>query len=175
MNHKIIFAGPVGAGKTTAINTISDKPVVTTEAEASDAVKERKATTTVAMDFGVLKLDDGTNVHLYGTPGQQRFDYMWEILVNGGLGLAILIDNASDDPLADLEFYIESFKTFLAEKPLCVGVTRMDLAPAPRLSDYNKKLAELGIRAPIYEVDARKSNDVKTLVRSLLYTIAMGG
>lgn len=174
MNHKIIFTGPVGAGKTTAIATISDKPVVTTEANASDDVKKRKATTTVAMDYGVLNLPDGTSVHLYGTPGQQRFDYMWDILTKGGLGLVVLLDNTRNDPLSDLELYLKSFEEFLADRPVCIGVTRMDLSPEPRLNAYQSKLADMGVYAPVFEVDAREDNDVKTLVRSLLHLIAVG-
>ena len=70
MEHKILFAGPVGAGKTTAIASISDIPVVQTEAKATDDVAMRKANTTVAMDYGTLNLDGVAKIHLYGTPGQ---------------------------------------------------------------------------------------------------------
>ncbi len=76
--YKIIFAGPVGAGKTQAIRSLSDKEVVTTEELASDDVKMMKKTTTVAMDYGIMKLPTGEQVRLYGTPGQKRFDFMWE-------------------------------------------------------------------------------------------------
>ncbi|RKZ90665.1 MAG: GTP-binding protein, partial [Gammaproteobacteria bacterium] len=86
-DYKIIFTGPVGAGKTTAITSISDVPPVGTDASASDMTKKRKGSTTVAMDYGILKLDGGEQIHLYGTPGQERFDFMWEILTTGGLGL----------------------------------------------------------------------------------------
>lgn len=174
MQHKIIFCGSVGAGKTTAIAAISDKQVVSTEAKASDEVKSKKATTTVAMDYGVLNLDGGARVHLYGTPGQQRFDYMWDILSTGGLGLVIWVDNTAEDPIGEMEFYIKSFKSFLKDKPFCVGVTRMDLGPRPRLGEYQEKLIELGRYAPVFEVDARSANDVKTLIRGLIHLIAVG-
>ena len=61
-------------------------PIKTDEA-ASDMTKTRKAGTTVAMDYGVMHLDDGEKIHLYGTPGQARFDFMWDILTTGGIGL----------------------------------------------------------------------------------------
>lgn len=173
MQHKIIFTGSVGSGKTTAIAAISDSNVVSTEANATDDVKDRKATTTVAMDYGELKLDDGTRVHLYGTPGQKRFDYMWDILTTGGLGLVVLVDNTADDPVGEMEFYLKSFAAFLKDKPVCIGITRMDLAPIPRLNEYQEKLIEFGIYAPVFEVDARKANDVKTLVRGLIHLIAV--
>jgi len=174
MSHKIIFSGSVGAGKTTAIAAISDKNVVSTDARASDDVKLKKATTTVAMDYGVLELEGGTRIHLYGTPGQQRFDYMWEILSVGGLGLVILVDNTAKDPVGEMDFYLRNFRSFLKGKPVCVGITRMDLAPEPRLDAYQQKLIELGRYAPVFEVDARNANDVKTLVRSLVNMIAVG-
>ena len=80
--YKIVFAGPVGAGKTTAIKSLSDIEVVSTDASATDDVKLMKATTTVAMDYGLMRLDNGYQVRLYGTPGQKRFDFMWDIRVH---------------------------------------------------------------------------------------------
>ncbi len=174
MEHKIIFAGPVGAGKTTAINTISDIPVVQTEAKATDEVAQRKANTTVAMDYGTLALDGGAKIHLYGTPGQERFSFMWEILTIGGLGLVLLIDNAREDPLADLEFYLKAFKGFIGKSALAIGVTRMDDKPRPGLYSFHTKLNELGIKAPVFEVDARKREDVKILVTGMLAMLDPG-
>ncbi|MGM0564918.1 MAG: GTP-binding protein [Pseudomonadota bacterium] len=173
MEQKIIFAGQVGSGKTTAISAISDITVVATEANASDDVKERKATTTVAMDYGVLDLGEGGRVHLYGTPGQARFDYMWDILTVGGLGLVLLVDNAAEKPLEDMKFYLKAFDKFLKKRPVCIGVTRMDLEPIPRLNEYHKCLKEAGVKAPVFEVDARDSNDVKTLIASLVQLITV--
>lgn len=69
-HYKIIFTGPVGSGKTTAISALSDTPVLNTDEIASDMTRNRKPTTTVAMDFGVMKLDGDDQVLLYGTPGQ---------------------------------------------------------------------------------------------------------
>ena len=101
--YKLIIAGPVGAGKTAAIRSLSDKGVVTTEEVASDDVSKMKKTTTVAMDYGVMKLDSGEQVRLYGTPGQRRFDFMWEILSENALGLVLLLNAKEPDPVTDLE------------------------------------------------------------------------
>ena len=90
IESKIIFTGPVGVGKTTAIAAISDEPPIQTDARASDMTLARKANTTVAMDYGVIRLDESTKVHLYGTPGQERFDFMWEILSQGSIGLILI-------------------------------------------------------------------------------------
>ncbi len=91
--YKIIFIGPVGAGKTTAIGAISDEPPIRTDASASDMTKQRKSSTTVAMDYGVMNLSEGEKIHLYGTPGQERFNFMWDILSVGGIGLVLLLTN----------------------------------------------------------------------------------
>ena len=109
IENKIIFTGPVGVGKTTAISAISDIPPVSTDAFASDMTAGRKDHTTVAMDYGVIQLDEDTKIHLYGTPGQERFDFMWQILSKGGMGLILLLDNTRGNPLKDLKFFLDSF------------------------------------------------------------------
>ena len=86
IENKIIFTGPVGVGKTTAIAALSDEPPVQTDASASDMTAVRKGYTTVAMDYGLIQLDENTKIHLYGTPGQERFDFMWDILSQGSMG-----------------------------------------------------------------------------------------
>jgi signal recognition particle receptor subunit beta len=174
MEHKILFTGPVGAGKTTAIASISDIPVVQTEAAASDDVAMRKANTTVAMDYGTLGLEGAVKVHLYGTPGQERFSFMWDILAMGSLGLVVLVDNAREDPLADLEFYLKAFKRFVSSNAVVIGVTRMDSKPRPGLYTFQTKLKEMGIKAPVFEVDAREREDVKMLMQGLLAVLDPG-
>ena len=123
-HNKIIFSGTVGAGKSTAINALSDIPPVSTEAVASDDTAKLKKTTTVAMDYGVLNLPDGEKVMLYGTPGQERFSFMWDILSEGGIGLVLLINNANPDPLADLKIYLDAFKDFISKTAVTIGVRR---------------------------------------------------
>ena len=80
MEHIILFAGPMGAGKTTAIRTLSDIPVVSTEAANTDRAQSDKETTTVALDYGEISVSDEEKVRLYGIPGQRRFEFMWKIL-----------------------------------------------------------------------------------------------
>jgi signal recognition particle receptor subunit beta len=168
MDNKLIFTGPMGAGKTTAIASISEVPPIRTDVRASDDARQRKETTTVAMDYGYISLDDGSRIHLYGTPGQQRFDYMWTILTQGGIGLVLLLDNASADPIADLEFYLDAFKDFIERTGVVIGVTRMDMSRRLALEDYQQKLFERGQIYPVFEVDARQPNDVKILIHALL-------
>ena len=172
--HKILFGGPVGAGKSTAIGSISDIPVICTNESASDMTRGRKGQTTVAMDYGLLKLDNGQRVHLYGTPGQERFDFMWEILSEGGIGLVLLVGNAKDDPFRDLRFFVDAFRDFIDQTAVVVGVTCMDVCSDPDIEAYNRELEALGIRAPIFEVDARDPQDVSALLEALLHTLDPG-
>ncbi len=166
---KLVFTGSVGAGKTTAIEIISEIPVIRTDVRATDSeTAKRKEKTTVAMDYGELTLEDGQKLRLYGTPGQQRFDYMWRILVKGALGLIILVDNAGSDPIGDLARYVDNFRDFVSNNQMVVGVTRMDIASEPDMDFYHQYFAERGIALPIFPVDARSKTSVVMLIQSLI-------
>jgi uncharacterized protein len=172
--YKIIFTGPVGAGKTTAINAISDVPPIKTDAAASDMTKNRKASTTVAMDYGIMNLAGGEKIHLYGTPGQERFDFMWDILTVGGIGLILLLDNTRADPFQDMRFFLDAFGKFIDDTSVAIGVTQMDLSSKPSIDDYHTQLQAFGLKPPVFEVDAREKNDVSLLVQALLYSLDPG-
>jgi uncharacterized protein len=172
--YKIIFTGPVGAGKTTAIHSISDVPPIKTDASASDMTKSRKAATTVAMDYGVMNLEDGEKIHLYGTPGQERFDFMWDILVTGGIGLILLLDNTRADPFKDMRFFLDVFKKFIDETHVAIGITQMDRSNKPTIADYHAQLQISDLKPPIFAVDARAKSDVSLLVQALLYSLDPG-
>ena len=173
-NLKIVFSGPVGAGKTTAITTLSDEAPVSTNEAASDMTTKRKSNTTVAMDYGVMALDGHERIHLYGTPGQERFDFMWDILTQGGLGLILLLDNSRPDPLKDMCFFINTFKEYIANTAIAIGITQTDINPLPKLDIYNNKLREMNQTAAVFKVDAREHHDVSMLVQSLLFTLDPG-
>jgi hypothetical protein len=172
--QKIIFTGPVGAGKTTALAAISDIPPVCTEARASDETARRKPNTTVAMDYGVLNLEGGAKVHLYGTPGQERFNFMWEILTQKGIGLVLLVDNRREDPLEDMRHYLEAFRDFISDRAVVIGVTGMDVKNRPGLYSYHTRLSEMGMKPPLFEVDARRREDVKLMLMALLAMLDPG-
>jgi len=172
--YKIIFTGPVGAGKTTAINSISDVPPIKTDAAATDMTNKRKPETTVAMDYGVMNLDEGEKIHLYGTPGQERFDFMWDILTEGGIGLILLLDNSRADPFQDMNFFLDSFSQFINETSLAIGVTQMDLSNKPGIKEFHHQLQGRQLNPPVFSVDARRKDDVSLLVQALLYSIDPG-
>jgi len=173
-NHKIIFTGPVGAGKTTAIESMSDAGIVSTNENATDMTRELKDSTTVAMDYGIMKLEGGERLHLYGTPGQERFDFMWDILVEGGIGLILLLNNNRPDPFRDLSFFLDSFSEFIGNTHVAIGVTRMDEAVSPTIQEYHDELGLHNRKYPIFEVDARERVDVSLLIESLLYSLDPG-
>ncbi len=119
---KLVVSGPVGAGKTTFVQTLSETAVIATEAEASEDIG--KANTTVAFDYGTLVLD-GQELHLYGTPGQDRFSFMWEVLCEGALGLTLLVAGTRPQDFMNARNILE-FITSRTPIPFVVGVTRQD-------------------------------------------------
>ena len=165
---KFIFTGPPGAGKTTAIATISEFPPVSTDVFSTDGLSKLKDTTTVAMDFGQITLENGQKIGLYGTPGQRRFKFMWDILIQGGLGLIVLIDNRRPEPLKDLSMYLDNFAEFIEQTDAVIGVTCMDMKDTPTLDEYQDFLKERGQIYPAFAVDARNKDDVLFLLNTLL-------
>jgi signal recognition particle receptor subunit beta len=168
--YKVLFTGPMGAGKTTAIGSISETPPVVTDVENNDS-GHSKARTTVGLDFGTLMLDNGDRVRLFGTPGQQRFDFLWKILANNALGLIILIDNSRPDPISDLSNYLNGFAPCLETVPCAIGVGRLDTHAEPGLDDYIDFLSEHGFAFPVIDVDVRQRDDVALLLDILLAQI----
>ncbi len=169
-HNKIIVTGPVGAGKTTTIQTISDVAVVQTEARASDETKKKKANTTVAMDFGVINLDDGNKIHIYGTPGQERFNFMWDILTKGSIGLIILVDAQCENVVDDLKFFLNQFEPMIERTAVAIGVNKTD-ENTISLAELRKHMTPEQLKYPLFEIDARNKTDVSVLIESLLYTL----
>ena len=165
---KIIFTGPVGAGKTSAIGAISDEPPVRTDVATSGSERAIKNSTTVAMDYSYISLDDGKRIHLYGTPGQDRFDFMWDILTRGGIGLVLLVNNDHPEPVSQMEHYLDAFADFIRDTAVVIGITRMGMQDNASIMDYQNRLFERGQVFPVFEVDGRSGDDVRILVNALL-------
>lgn len=165
---KIVVSGPVGAGKTTYISTLSDSPVISTDEAASELIG--KSYTTVAMDFGTIDVE-GNQVYLFGTPGQDRFDYMWEVLSKGALGLLLLL--AGDRPADFIKArHILDVITTQSEVPYIIGVTRQDLprvwGPAD-VADFFQVPEEL-----VVGLDGRDRGECVRVLLRLLETVAAG-
>jgi signal recognition particle receptor subunit beta len=172
---KIVFTGPMGAGKTTAIRAISDVRPVSTEAVNNDRESFAKASTTVALDYGEVTLEDNTCVRLYGTPGQTRFSFMWEILGAGALGVILLLDGSSRNALNDLKEFVQAFHEAGANQPLIVGVGRLSSSDTPKLEAYSRFLEGIRPTVPVFSVDVRLREDVLLMIEALLCVLEVRG
>jgi uncharacterized protein len=170
--YKILFTGPMGAGKTTAIASISETaPVVTDVINNDKAVS--KTHTTVGLDYGQLTLDNGDRIRFFGTPGQERFDFLWKILIIDSIGLVILMNNASAAPLEDLNKFLVAFESELSSMPCVIGVGRLETHSSPSVDDYAEYLAQKQLLIPIVACDVRRASDVRLLIDLLLTQIEL--
>ncbi|MCU1674274.1 MAG: small GTP-binding protein [Frankiales bacterium] len=166
---KIVVTGPFSAGKTTLIRTISEITVLSTEKDITDHTKSRKAETTVAMDFGRITIDRDLVLYLFGTPGQDRFDFMWEILGEGMLGYILLVDSSRQDSLDEAVGILAAFRK-MARVPFVVALNRsagLDPSDEGRVRD----VLELGDEVPVVPCDATDRESVKAVLLALLYSV----
>jgi len=173
--HVILFAGPMGAGKTTAIEALSEVPVVRTEAANTDRATADKATTTVALDYGEITVGDTDKVRLYGIPGQRRFDFMWQILKDRARGLVVLVNADAPDPVASLLEFVDEFRELYDRGGVVVGLTRADVASgttAAALSDA-LQAAHPEMLVPVFTVDPRRTEQMTTVLLTLVANIEM--
>ena len=171
-DHKIIITGAVGVGKSTAIRTYSTSAVVDTDVRATDETSQIKKDTTVAMDYGTITLDAETKVHLYGTPGQERFDFMWEILRSCSHGLNVLVNAQSTDPGQEMRFYLHAFADDVNKVPVVVGLYQTDKNEhsSAMVAELQHVVEEVGVSADVLVVDVRKRKDVNKLVKRILFS-----
>lgn len=167
---KIVISGGFGVGKTTFVGTISDIPPLTTEAAMTGmavGVDDRgqvstKTTTTVAMDFGRVAVDRSLVLYLFGTPGQDRFGFMWDDLVTGALGAIVLVDTRRlDDCFAAIDYFEDR------QIPFVVVLNRFD-GQLMHSVDAVRAALQLDPDVPIVTTDARNRENVKESVLALL-------
>lgn len=169
---KIVVTGPFAAGKTTLIKTISEVAVVGTERDVTDETKAVKARTTVAMDFGRITFADDLTLFIFGTPGQRRFEVMWEILSEGMIGFILLVNAADERSVEESAHILSTFRDY-ADVPYVVGVSHLDEQERPTeevFADVRAKL-ELPAHVEMLAVDPRTREDVKTLMLHILYGV----
>jgi len=167
---KIVVTGPFAAGKTTLIRTISEITVLSTEKDITDGTRSRKAETTVAMDFGRITIDRDLVLYLFGTPGQDRFEFMWEILGEGMLGYVVLVDGAREDSLQEAVGILAAFRTMAARVPFVVAVNRTQGLDPEGEGRIREALA-LDERVAVVPCDATDRESVKAVLLALLHTV----
>jgi signal recognition particle receptor subunit beta len=161
--------GPFAAGKTTLIRTISEITVLSTERGVTDSTRKRKAETTVAMDFGRITIDRDLVLYLFGTPGQDRFDFMWEILGEGMIGYLLLIDAEREDSLDQAVAIHEAFRK-MARVPYVVALNRASPDDHALVETVRSRLNIPGDIA-ILACDATDKESVKNVLLALLYAV----
>ncbi len=166
--NKLVFVGGMGAGKTTAVRSISDVEPVSTEMPISEEVTGDKTLTTVALDYSSIELDDGELLHVYGVPGQKYLDFMWPLVCEGALGVIVLTSAHEADVTESTLMLLREFSRIAPEASLAVGVTMTDEHQDFLIPPFRAAIADQGFRVPVMRVDARSATQVTFLVKSLL-------
>ena len=171
--HVILFAGPMGAGKTTAVRSLSDIAVVSTEANNSDHSLSNKETTTVALDYGEIGISETEKIRLYGVPGQRRFDFMWSILKERAIGLILLINADGVDVEADIREHLDAFREVVVRGGVVVGVTRSDVHGASVILQAQQAANAVFPErpTPVFEVDARDAGQMRAMLMTFIADI----
>ena len=166
---KMVVTGPFSSGKTQFIQTVSEIDVVATERKISSESERIKETTTVAMDFGRITVDDDLVLYLFGTPGQKRFDFMWEILSEGMLGFVVMIDSSRPETFREARRILETFRAY-APTPYVVTANKQDLPDAWEPDDMRIAL-RLSPEVKLLPCTATDKESVKNALLELLYSI----
>ncbi len=166
---KMVVTGPFSSGKTQFIGTISEIDVVKTERKVTTEAEKIKDSTTVAMDFGRITVDNELVLYLFGTPGQKRFDFMWEILSEGMLGFVVMVDSSRPETFREAKSILETFRAY-APTPYVVAANKQDHPEAWTPDDLRIAL-RLDPNVKLLPCVATQRESVKNVLLELLYSI----
>ncbi len=166
---KMVVTGPFSAGKTEFIQTVSEIDVVSTERKITSEAEKIKESTTVAMDFGRITVDESLVLYLFGTPGQKRFDFMWEILSEGMLGFIVMVDSSRPETFREARSILETFRAY-APTPYVVAANKQDLSDSWDIEDMRIAL-RLKPDIKLLPCVAVDKESVKNVLLELLYSI----
>jgi small GTP-binding protein len=166
---KMVVTGPFAAGKSEFIRMVSEIDVVSTERKISSEAEKIKDATTVAMDFGRITVDDDLVLYLFGTPGQRRFDFMWEILSEGMLGFVVVVDSTRPETFREARSILDTFRGYAAT-PYVVAANKQDQEDAWPPEDLRIAL-KMDRKIKLLPCVARDKESVKTVLLELLYSI----
>jgi signal recognition particle receptor subunit beta len=167
---KMVVTGPFSAGKTEFIRTISEIDVVSTERRiSSNGERSQKDQTTVAMDFGRITVDEDLVLYLFGTPGQKRFDFMWEILSEGMLGFIVIVDSSRPETFREARGILDTFRGYAAT-PYVIAANKQDHEDAWQPDDLRIALKIDG-SIKVLPCVANDKEAVKSVLLELLYSI----
>jgi small GTP-binding protein len=166
---KIVVTGPFGAGKSQFVKTISDIPVVSTERKISHRQKGMKTQTTVAMDYGRAQIGDNV-FHLNGTPGQARFDFMWEILSREMHGLVMVVDATDDKSFEEAR---DMLSGFMEPKPVpyIIAANKQDRSGALKPEQVRQAM-QLDVESYILPCTASQRTSVQFVLKQLAESIS---
>lgn len=168
---KIVITGSYAAGKTQFIRSISEIDPVSTDYNVTlDEERELKHETTVALDFGTITINDQLRLYLFGTPGQERFDFMWEHLSIGCIGYIVVVDSCRPAHFAETQRLMERFAD-MVDVPFVVAANKQDDPAALPLSYVRRRLG-LTPDIPILPCVATDRTQVKGVLLALLQAIA---
>lgn len=172
---KMVVTGPFSAGKTQFIGAVSEIDVVSTERRITSQAEMIKERTTVAMDFGRITVakehedDEEIILYLFGTPGQRRFDFMWEILSEGMLGFVVMLDSTKPETFREAKRILETFREFAAT-PYVVAANKQDHEDAWSPEDI-RIILRLEPDVKVLPCVALDKESVKEVLLELLYSI----
>ncbi len=166
---KMVVTGPFNSGKTQFIQSVSEIDVVSTERRISSEAERVKESTTVAMDFGRITVDADLVLYLFGTPGQKRFEFMWEILSEGMLGFVVMVDSTRPETFREAKSILETFRAY-APTPYVVAANKQDHAEAWSIEDLRIAL-RIAPKVKLIPCVATDREQVKNVLLELLYSI----